>query len=59
MQVLCELTDKLCNYCTNKSYNYGFFSGRAGYCKEIKKWIGDITECPIKIQAKVIKEGKK
>lgn len=36
----------VCEYGGNKSYNYGFCSGMASYCRLIKKWVGDFEKCP-------------
>jgi hypothetical protein len=36
----------LCIYGGNKRYNYGFFSGTAGYCRKLKCWVVDIKTCP-------------
>ncbi|KKK97355.1 hypothetical protein LCGC14_2653580 [marine sediment metagenome] len=36
-----------CKYGGNKSYDYGFVSGTASYCKKAKKWVADLEKCPL------------
>lgn len=58
----CNLPDKnrtlvFCKYGGNKHYNYGFTSGTASYCRKAKRWVCDLTECPLGIKAGEIIKG--
>jgi hypothetical protein len=46
MEGYCELLKEFCKYGGNKGYNYGYWSGMAGYCYKIKKWIHAMDKCP-------------
>ena len=38
---------KQCEYGGNKRFSYGFCSGMAEYCHKAKKWVSDLSECPL------------
>ena len=45
----CKLSDtKLCKHGGNKRYGYGYWSGTAGYCYKVKRWLYDLKECPLR-----------
>ena len=50
IKVLCYLTNILCEYCYNKRFNYGWFSGTASYCRKKKMFCDSLKECPIGIK---------
>ena len=44
----CDLSKtKECYYGGNKTYNFGFASGTAEYCRKEKKWTSDLKKCSL------------
>ena len=43
----CKLSPtQWCKHGGNKSYNYGFTSGTASYCRKEKRFLGGMIICP-------------
>lgn len=49
--VVCEFSKRECANFYYKVYNYGFTSGRSGYCRMCKKWTHDVKVCPKAIES--------
>ena len=43
----CCYTGKICKYGGNRTYNYGFLTGTASFCRKEKSFCSDMKKCPL------------